>query len=99
MPRDGATIFGDLIAKLDTVYVACSKCGRSGRYRLRRLIDARGRDARVIDWMDEITADCPKKMTNSMNDQCGARCPDFPRVLWVAKLRFHERFTPMCGRL
>jgi len=81
MPRDGATIFGDLIGKLDTVHVACGKCGRSGRYRLRRLIDERGRDAKVIDWMDEITADCPKKMTNSMNDQCGARCPDLPSVL------------------
>jgi len=34
MPRDGATIFGDLIGKLDTVHVACGKCGRSGRYRL-----------------------------------------------------------------
>jgi hypothetical protein len=34
MPRDGATIFGDLIGKLDTVRVACGKCGRSGRYRL-----------------------------------------------------------------
>src|SRR5262245_26385146 len=45
MPRDGATIFSDLIGKLDTVYVACSKCGRSGRYRLRCLIDQRGRDA------------------------------------------------------
>ena len=72
--------FGDLIGKLDKVRVARGKCGRSGRYRLQRLIDERGRNAKVIDWMDEINADCPKKMTNSMNDQCGARCPDFPKV-------------------
>jgi hypothetical protein len=29
----------------------------------------------------EITADCPKKQAHNMNDPCGARCPDLPRVL------------------
>jgi hypothetical protein len=36
MPRDGATIFGDLIGKLDVLRVACNKCGRAGRCRLRQ---------------------------------------------------------------
>ena len=36
MPRDGATIFGDLIGKLDVLRVACNKCGRAGRWRLRQ---------------------------------------------------------------
>ena len=39
------------------------------------------RDAKVIDWLAEITADCPKKLSHNMNDQCGARCPDLARVL------------------
>jgi hypothetical protein len=30
MPRDGAIIFGDPIAKLDMLGVACDKCGRKG---------------------------------------------------------------------
>jgi hypothetical protein len=81
VPRDGAIIFADLIGRLDVVYVHCDKCGRAGRYRLQHLIDDRGRDARVIDWLDEITADCPKKRTHDWNDQCAARCPDLPRVL------------------
>jgi hypothetical protein len=34
----------------------------------RRLDDA----AKVIDWLAEITADCPKKLTRNMYDQCGA---------------------------
>jgi hypothetical protein len=38
------------------------------------------RDAKLIDWFDEITADCPKKRAHNMNDQCGARCPDLPSV-------------------
>jgi len=51
------------------------------RLRPSRLINQRGRDARIIDWLDEITADCPKKSVHNMNDQCGARCPDLPRRL------------------
>jgi hypothetical protein len=38
MPRDGAIIFRDLVGKLDVLNVECDKCGRRGRYHLRRLI-------------------------------------------------------------
>ena len=51
------------------------------RYILARLIRQRGRDAKLIDWLDELTAECPKKVAHNMNDPCGARCPDLPRVL------------------
>jgi hypothetical protein len=47
MPRDGAIIFADLIGKLDMLRVACGKCGRDGCYGLHRLIDRRGRDAKL----------------------------------------------------
>ncbi len=81
MPRGGATTFSDLIGKLDMLYVHCEKCGRAGRYKLQRLIEKRGEDAKLIEWLGEITADCPKKQAHNWNDQCGARCPDLPRVL------------------
>jgi hypothetical protein len=80
-PRDGAIIFGDLIGKLDVLNVACDKCGRAGRYPLQRLIDDRGRNGKVIDWLDELTAECPKKFAHNMNDPCGARCQQLPKVL------------------
>jgi hypothetical protein len=48
---------------------------------VKRLIDERRLDGKLIDWLDEITADCPKNLTHNMNDPCGARCPDLPRVL------------------
>ena len=54
---------------------------RAGRYHVQHLIDERGRAGKVIDWLDEITADCPKQMAHSMNHPCGGRCPDLPRVL------------------
>jgi hypothetical protein len=81
MPRDGAIVFGDLLGKSPVVHVACSKCDRSGHYLLFRLIKARGYDGKLIDWLDEITADCPKKSAHNMNDQCAARCPDLAKVL------------------
>jgi hypothetical protein len=80
MPRDGAIIFSDL-SKLDMLRVACEKCGRDGCYGLNRLIERRGRDAKLIDWLDEITVDCAKKRAANMNDPCGARCPQLPKVL------------------
>ena len=81
MPRDGAIIFSDLIGKLDVLRVSCEKCGRDGRYSLTYLIVDRGRDAKVIDWLDELTAECPKKIARNMNDPCGAKCPQLPKVL------------------
>ena len=51
MPRDGATIFSDLIGKLDLLRVSCEKCGRDGCYGLHRLIEKRGRDAKFLDWL------------------------------------------------
>jgi hypothetical protein len=61
--------------------VARDKCGSSGRYRLLGLIQVRGRDGKIIDWGNAIAAACPKKSAHNMNDQCGARCPDLPKVL------------------
>ena len=72
MPRARAIIFSDLIGKLDVLPVSCSQCGRDGCYGLSRLIDKRGRDAKAIDWLDELTAECPRKIAHSMNDPCGA---------------------------
>ena len=69
-------LFGDLIGKLDVLHVHCPKCSRAGRYRVQHLIEQRERNSKLIDWLDEITADCPKK-----HDPCGARFPDLPKVL------------------
>jgi hypothetical protein len=81
MSRDGAIIFSDLIGKLDVLRMTCDKCKRDGCYGLSRLIDKRGRDAKLIDWLDELTAECPKKIARNMNDSCGARCRDLARVV------------------
>ena len=81
MPRPVGATFGDLVGKLTVVRVQCSKCGRFGRYPPRRLIEQRRRDVRILDWLDELIVDCPRKQSASISDQCHARCPDLPKVL------------------
>jgi len=81
MPRDRSiTItFGDLLGKLDVLRVECEKCGRSGRYPVRWLIEQDGRDGKMTDWKYGLKADCPRRHT--LSDYCGACCPDLPKVL------------------
>jgi hypothetical protein len=81
MPRDGAIIFRDIVGKLTVLRITCDKCGRSGQYRVERLIIRYGIDAKLFDWSDEITADCPRRQARNLNDQCGARCPDLSKVV------------------
>jgi hypothetical protein len=56
MPRDGATIFSDLIGKLDLLRVSCDKCGRDGRYGLRgrKPTSLTNRAAEVIEKVTEL---------------------------------------------
>jgi hypothetical protein len=35
----------------------------------------------LLDCLDELTGDCPRKRAASISDQCHARCPDLPKVL------------------
>jgi len=81
MARGSGTTFGDLLGKLPVVVVECPKCNRAGRYVLRRLIEEHGRDGTILDWLEGLTADCPRKRAASVSDQCHARCPDLPKVL------------------
>ena len=95
MPRDGAVIFADLIGKLHVLYVHCPKCSRAGRYQVRHLIEERGRNAKLIDWLDEVTADCPKKQAHNKNDPCGAGISR----LAEGAVASHVRFTPESGHV
>jgi hypothetical protein len=81
MSRDGSLTPADLIGKLDVLRVECEKCGRRGRYRVERLLRQLGRDAKLTDWLADITADCSRRLKPGYSDPCGARCPDLPKVM------------------
>jgi hypothetical protein len=38
-------------------------------------------DYSALDWLDEITADSPRRIKGGISDRCGAQCPDLPKVL------------------
>jgi hypothetical protein len=48
--------------------------------RVDRLVERYGLDAKINQWSDEVSADCPRKQAMNLNDMCGARCPDLPNV-------------------
>ena len=107
MPRDGAITFRDIAGKLTVLRITCDKCGRSGQYRVDRLIVRYGIDAKLFDWSDEITADCPRKQAKNLSDMCGARCPDLSKVvsrpspagLWRARGRVNSLWLPPLGAI
>jgi len=40
------------------------------------MVSPRGRDGKIVDWLEELTAGCPKeKSLLNMNDRCGAKRP------------------------
>jgi hypothetical protein len=65
------------VGKLDALRIECDKCGRSGRYRVDRLIARYGIDAKLFDWSDEVTADCPRKIAKILSDMWGS----MPRLI------------------
>jgi hypothetical protein len=81
MARPLGTTFADLLGKLTVFRIECPKCGWFGRYPLHRLIDRHGGSGTIIEWLDGLTADCPRKRAAAITDQCHARCPDLPTVV------------------
>jgi hypothetical protein len=81
MPRGGAITFRDIAGKLSMLRIECAKCGRSGRYRMDRLIAEYGIDATLPDFQSKMTADCPRRIDFRFNDVCAARMPDLPKVV------------------
>ena len=62
IPRDGATIFRDIVGKLDVLNVESDKGGRRGRYPAHRLVERYGMDAKLFDWSNKITAEASAKL-------------------------------------
>jgi hypothetical protein len=81
MPREGAIIFRDIVGKLGVLRIECDRFGRAGRYDVDRLVERYGLDAKLFDWSNEITADCVRKIARDYADQCGAICPELPKVV------------------
>ena len=74
MPRGGALTLADV--REPTLEIACERCGRRGRYAVRRLIAAHGADARLPDLLATL-ANCDKARSLSIHDRCKAKFEGF----------------------
>ena len=57
------------------VRIACSRCSRKGQYRLVRLAERYGAEARLTDVLAKLSANCPHADTaqhQGIHDRCGA---------------------------
>ncbi len=75
MPRSGAITLGDIAGKLAILEAACSKCDRSGRYRVARLIEQHGTDMGLPELRTIIAANCPRMISADPYDRCGVHFP------------------------
>jgi hypothetical protein len=74
-------VFADIDGKLDMLRVECTRCGRKGRYNVRKLIEKYGRKANMMKWKQQLSGDCPERDAPQLQDRCDLLCPDLPKVL------------------
>jgi len=70
VPRSGSQTLSDLTAPRLTI--ACGQCGRCGSYSVARLLAQHG-DARLTDFLSELTTDCARKNKLRLHHRCKAR--------------------------
>jgi hypothetical protein len=74
LPRDGSLTLSDI--REPTLAIGCERCGRSGRYDVKRLIAAHGPDAKLTDLLATL-ANCEKARSVSVHDRCKAKFEGF----------------------
>lgn len=71
----GAVRLGELRGKVRVLKVACSKCGRTGQYRLSGLIERYGETMRLPDFAAVLASDCPNRQKLTY-DRCDVSFPN-----------------------
>lgn len=77
--RGGVTL-GDLVGTLEVLRVECGACGRSGQYRVLRLIKEFGEGLTLPEFRARVTADCPRRGAVRTAEQCQAVFLDLSRL-------------------
>jgi hypothetical protein len=75
MPSGSITLLA-VAARTDVLAIACSRCKRTGRYRLDTLIARHGSEFGVPMLLRLLSQDCPKQQSISMYNLCGIFCPE-----------------------
>lgn len=75
---------GEIATRTLTLRVACTRCGRHGRYRLDNLIARHGAAAGVGAIVPVLVGDCPRREAVALMERCDILFPElaalFPRT-------------------
>jgi hypothetical protein len=76
----GLITLGEVAARTNELAIACSKCDRTGRYRLEPLIQRYGRQFAISDLLRTLSVGCPMWESVDPCALCGINCPDLARL-------------------
>ena len=78
-PMTDAITLGQVAARTDWLEVGCKRCGRSGRYSTKHLVELLGTGFGASRLLDAWASDCPHR--GSLWDRCGVEFPEIPELL------------------
>ena len=61
--------FGNIEGKLDVLRVECTRCARKRPYAVAKLVAQYGRDGSMMQWREQLSADCPKHGSARLHDR------------------------------
>jgi hypothetical protein len=79
MPRDVLTP-ADLLGRIQVLNVACVKCERRGRYRVKTVVREIGLDGNLANWLSGLAADCPRRKPPRFPNRCDVRRADLLKL-------------------
>ena len=74
MPRDGSLTLSDI--REPRLTIGCERCGRHGRYNVKRLIAVHGPDVKLTELLVTL-ANCEKARSFRIHDRCEAKFEGF----------------------
>ena len=86
MATSGSITLGEAAEHTAVLTVACSRCGRAGKYRLETLIARHGADFGIPDLLRLLSDDCPKRKSVTPSTIAAAFIVrSYPRFSWARR--------------
>ena len=63
-------VLGDLVGRIERLEIRCTRCDRTGRQQLAKLLHAHGPDLPMPELAVRLAAGCPKINATSTADRC-----------------------------
>ena len=71
----GAVTLGDIVGRVRMLEIACRHCERHGWLSVARLVEEHGADLTLPYLRERLAGDCPRLLSASIYERCGAYFP------------------------